>query len=66
MASSRTDERPADLSGDPTPDAEGWHERGALDAGQAERLLDWLEAHGHTEREMRYDAAHGFTVRWRK
>jgi hypothetical protein len=65
MASSRTDERPPDLSGDPTPDAEGWRERRALDAGQAERLLDWLEAHGFSQRVVSCDAGRGFTVRWR-
>jgi hypothetical protein len=65
MASSRTDDKPPEPSGCPTPDAEGWCERRALDARQAERLLDWLEAHGYAQRELRYDAAHGFTVRWR-
>jgi hypothetical protein len=65
MASSRTDERQPDLSGSPTPDAEGWRECRALDASQAERLLDWLEAHGYAQREVRYEAERGFTVRWR-
>jgi hypothetical protein len=65
MASSRTDEKPPELSECPTPDAEGWREYGGLDARQAERLLDWLEAHGCAQRELRYDAAHGFAVRWR-
>jgi hypothetical protein len=64
MASSRSDEGPPEASEGP-PDAEGWHERRALDKGQAERLLDWLEAHGYAEREVRYEAERGFTVRWK-
>ena len=66
MASSRTDEKPPELSGCAPPDAEGWSERRGLDAAQAERLLDWLEAHGCAQREVRYEAGRGFTVRWRK
>jgi hypothetical protein len=65
MASSRTDEKPPELSESLTPDAEGWRERRSLDAGQAERLLDWLEAHGYAQREVRYEAERGFTVRWK-
>jgi hypothetical protein len=65
MASSKTDETPPEPSESPRPDAEGWRERRALDAAQAERLLDWLEAHGCAEREVRYGAEGGFTVRWK-
>jgi len=37
-----------------------------LDKTEAERLLDWLEVHGYSQREVAYVEAHGFTVRWRK
>jgi len=47
-------------------DADGWDCCPSLDKTEAERLLDWLEVHGYSQREVSYVEAHGFTVRWRK
>ena len=46
-------------------DADGWDCCPCLDKTQAERLLDWLEVHGYSQREVSYVEDHGFTVRWR-
>ena len=45
------------------PDTEGWECREHLDKMEAERLLDWLEAHGCARREVSFIEDHGFTVR---
>ena len=47
-------------------DAEGWNCCAGLDKTEAERLLDWLEAHGYAQREIAYIEEKGFTVRWRR
>ena len=47
-------------------DAEGWHCCDGLNKTDAERLLDWLEAHGVAQREVNYLDEQGFTVRWRQ
>ncbi|HWG41427.1 MAG TPA: hypothetical protein VN688_01480 [Gemmataceae bacterium] len=47
-------------------DADGWDYCPCLDKSQAERLLDWLEMHGYSQREVFYVEEHGFTVRWRR
>jgi hypothetical protein len=47
-------------------DAEGWDCCARLSKTEAERLLDWLEAHGYAQREVSYEDEQGFTVRWRK
>jgi hypothetical protein len=36
-----------------------------LNKEQAERLLDWLEAHGCARREAVWEEGHGFTVHFR-
>jgi hypothetical protein len=50
----------------PQTDAEGWGRCQGLDKVNAEMLLDWLEVHGFSQREVSYDENSGFTVRWRK
>lgn len=45
---------------------EGWQRCERLNKTEAEKLLDWLEAHGYGQREVVYVAEQGFTVRWRK
>lgn len=47
-------------------DAEGWSQCERLDKSDAEMLLDWLEVHGYTEREIDFEEPRGFIVRWRK
>lgn len=43
--------------------ADGWRVRTGLSFREVERLLDWLESQGRTQREVRLDAD-GVTVRW--
>jgi hypothetical protein len=50
----------------PQTDAEGWDYCEELSKTEAENLLDWLEAHGYTQREVTHVEDHGFTVRWRR
>ena len=47
-------------------DADGWERRERLNKSEAEMLLDWLESHGYSQREVLYVEGNGFTVRWRR
>lgn len=47
-------------------DAEGWERRERLNKSDAERLLDWLEANGYSQREVSLGEDGSFTVRWRR
>jgi hypothetical protein len=47
-------------------DADGWERRERLTKSEAEMLLDWLESHGYSQREVSYAEGNGFTVRWRR
>jgi hypothetical protein len=47
-------------------DAEGWTRRERLNKSEAERLLDWLEANGYSQRESSLAEDGSFTVRWRR
>ncbi|HEY7327562.1 MAG TPA: hypothetical protein VH592_07980 [Gemmataceae bacterium] len=47
-------------------DAEGWERRERLNKSEAERLLDWLEANGYSQREATLAEDGSFTVRWRR
>jgi hypothetical protein len=42
----------------------GWEQCPGLTKTEAERLLDWLEAHGCEQREVLWEED-GITVRWR-
>ena len=55
----------APLPAHPEKDAEGWDCCPRLNKSQAERLLDWLEANGYAQREVRIEEDGNFTVRWR-
>jgi hypothetical protein len=46
-------------------DAEGWATATGLTQREAEELLDWLEANGHTQREVQFTPGPGITVRWK-
>jgi hypothetical protein len=46
-------------------DAEGWERRERLNKNEAERLLDWLEANGCSQKEVSLAEDGNFTVRWR-
>jgi hypothetical protein len=65
MCSTRQD-WPQQVLERPEKDAEGWDCCPCLDKTQAERLLDWLEVHGYSQREVSYVEKQGFTVRWRR
>jgi|GEM_PF-2828857 hypothetical protein len=47
-------------------DAEGWERRQRLNKSEAERLLDWLEANGYSQKEISLAEDGSFTVRWRR
>jgi hypothetical protein len=47
-------------------DEEGWVYSGRLNKCEAERLLDWLEANGYSQRESSLTQDGSFTVRWRR
>jgi hypothetical protein len=47
-------------------DADGWERWERLNKSEAEMLLDWLESHGYSQREVVYTEDCGFTVRWRR
>lgn len=47
-------------------DAEGWERCEHLNKSEAERLLDWLEANGYSQREIRLAEDGGFMVRWHR
>lgn len=47
-------------------DAEGWERRERLSKTEAERLLDWLQANGYSQREVSLAKDGSFTVRWRR
>jgi hypothetical protein len=49
----------------PGPDASGWTQMAGLSRSEAENLLDWLENCSVAERELIFDPAAGFIVRWR-
>jgi hypothetical protein len=49
-----------------TTDAEGWARCERLNKIEAERLLDWLEANGYSQREASVAEDGSFTVRWRR
>jgi len=48
----------------PDPDPHGGCCCRGLTEREAEELLDWLEAHGYSRREVSYTEGQGFTVRW--
>lgn len=50
----------------PGADDEGWVRSERLNKCQAERLLDWLEANGYSQRESSLAQDGSFTVRWRR
>lgn len=47
-------------------DADGWERRERLNKSEAEKLLDWLEANGYSQREVAVAEDGSFTVRWRR
>ncbi len=47
-------------------DVNGWECRERLNKTEAERLLDWLEANGYSQREVSLAKDGSFTVRWRR
>jgi len=47
------------------PDADGWLRVRGLALVEAQQLLDWLENHDVVDRELSFDPATGFIVRWR-
>lgn len=47
-------------------DADVWERRERLNKSEAERLLDWLEANGYSQREVIFVESGGFTVRWHR
>jgi hypothetical protein len=47
-------------------DANRWERRESLKKSEAERLLDWLEANGYSQREVSIAKDGSFTVRWRR
>jgi hypothetical protein len=47
-------------------DANRWERRERLNKSEAERLLDWLEANGYSQREVSLGKDGSFTVRWRR
>jgi len=47
-------------------DANRWQCRERLNKSEAERLLDWLEANGYSQREVSLAKDGSFTVRWRR
>ena len=47
-------------------DAESWECRERLNKSEAERLLDWLESNGYSQREVYLVEDGSFTVRWRR
>lgn len=58
-------------SSQPIPDdrgagIEGWERRERLNKSETERLLDWLEANGYSQREAALTEDGSFTVRWRR
>jgi hypothetical protein len=51
---------------DPGTDPDGWERRERLNKTEAERLLDWLQANGFSQREVSLAKDGSFTVRWRR
>ena len=49
----------------PVVEPDGWLSVSGLTKADAEQLLDQLEAHGISRREVLYQEAQGFTVRWK-
>jgi len=47
------------------PDEDGWMRVRGLSLTEAQQLLDWLENCEVTDRELSFDPATGFSVRWR-
>ena len=47
------------------PDDAGWMQVAGLSQSDAERLLDWLDNQVIAAKELLFDPAAGFTVRWR-
>lgn len=47
------------------PDAEGWSSVRGLSFAEAQELLDWLENQCVEARELTFDPAEGFSIRWR-
>lgn len=64
MSSDRNDALPP-LPQHSVADAEGWERCEHLSKSEAERLLDWLEANGYSQREVFPTADGAFAVRWR-
>jgi hypothetical protein len=48
------------------PDADGWVRVRGLSLPDAQLLLDWLENQGIDNRDLAFEPAEGFTVRWRR
>ncbi len=65
MSSPRDDSSPPS-SGSVRTDADGWKRREHLNKSEAERLLDWLQANGYSQREVSLAEDGSFTVRWRR
>ena len=47
-------------------DVEGWERCVKLTKSEAERLLDWLEANGYSQKEVLLGEDGAFIVRWRR
>lgn len=47
-------------------DAEGWERREHLNKSDAEKLLDWLEANGYSQREVSLAEDGSFIIRWHR
>jgi hypothetical protein len=55
---------PADTGSERVDGPEEVHVRSGLTKTEAEELLDWLEANGHRDMRLSYQAGNGFTVEY--
>jgi hypothetical protein len=46
-------------------DADGWSRVRGLNLPEAQHLLDWLDNQGIADRDLAFEPAEGFAVRWR-
>jgi hypothetical protein len=65
MSSARKDSSPPIPERGAT-DADGWQCRERLNKSEAEKLLDWLEANGCSQKEVTLVDDGSFRVRWRR
>lgn len=64
--SSPQDELPGAKPDRPDREGDRWDRRERLNKTEAERLLDWLEANGYSQRDASLAEDGSFTVRWRR